>query len=236
MTTLALLGGRLPWLATAPRPTEDARWLAAAVPPLAAGSQVLDVGCGSGMVGLVLALRTPGLQLWGVELQPARVAEARCHAAWANVSARLIEADALTWRAPHPFPVVVSNPPFHAHRRGHHSPNPAKALAHGLPALAPWLQAIRQALAPGGAAYVVLHASLQAELLDYATPHGGTLQLRPLASHPARPPKRLLACWRPNLAVPCAISTLPVVPAYHTPLREAVLRDGACLGAWGYGW
>lgn len=236
MTTLALLGGRLPWLATAPRPSEDASWLAAAVPNLVPGCHVLDLGCGNGMVGLALANRTPGLRLCGIELQPDRVAEARQHAAWAKVSAQVIQADCLTWQAPQPFPVVVSNPPFHARSRGHQSPSPTKTLAHGLPALAPWLRAIRQALAPAGAAYLVLHTALQSDLMTEVTPHGGALQLRPLASHPTRPSKRLLVCWRPNPAQPCQITTLPVIPAYHTPLREAVLRDGASLAAWGYGW
>lgn len=236
MNDLALLGGRLRWLPDAPRPSEDAVWLAAAVPPLAAGTAVLDLGCGNGLVGLALAQWYPGLVLQGLELNPTRVEEARQHAALNGLIATFTLADALTWQAPQRFPVVVCNPPFHALARGHHSPNPAKALAHGLPALTPWLQAILKALTPGGTCYLVLHSSLETALLAEAQTLGGSLHTRPLATHPTRPAKRLLACWRPVPGQVFQVTSLPVVPAYHTPLREAVLRQGGCLAAQGYGW
>jgi len=236
MNDSTLLGGRLRWLPDAPRPSEDAVWLATAVPPLAAGTAVLDLGCGNGVVGLALAQWYPGLVLQGVELNPTRLAEARQHAAINRLPATFTLADALTWQALQRFPVVVCNPPFHATARGHHSPNPAKALAHGLPSLTPWLQAIAKALAPGGACYLILHSSLAPTLLAEAQALGGTLWTRPLASHPTRPAKRFLACWRPAPGQPFQAICLPVIPAYHTPLREAVLRQGGCLAAQGYGW
>jgi tRNA1(Val) A37 N6-methylase TrmN6 len=134
------------------------------------------------------------------------------------------------------FGAILCNPPFHPLARGHTTPNATKALAHGLNSLTPWVASLARLLAAEGAVYLVLHAILQAELVKLAQPLGGTLYTAPLATHASRPPKRMLVCWRPNVGKSFQQLESPLVPAYHTPLREAVLREGQGLAACGYGW
>ncbi len=235
-TEISLLGGRLRWLPTAPRPPEDAFWLAASVGPLPAGTLVLDAGCGNGAAGLALGVRQPEIVLHGIDLQAARIAEATAHAAFGGIQASFTTADLFTWQPAQPFGAIICNPPFHQVARGHRSPNPSKALAHGLANLGPWLQALAQLLAPNGQVCLVLHAALLPELLTLATPYGGTLHTRLLASHPTRPPKRLLACWQPQHLHNFQHINGAIIPIYHTPLRESVLREGQSLACQGYGW
>jgi SAM-dependent methyltransferase len=59
------------------------------------GTRLLEVGCGVGAVLAVLGQEFPGLQLAGVDIEPAQLAFARGHLQRAGVEARLVEADAL---------------------------------------------------------------------------------------------------------------------------------------------
>src|SRR5438034_342912 len=62
---------------------------------LEAGTRVLEVGCGVGAVLAVLGQEFPGLQLFGVDIEPKQLDFARGHLARAGVEATLAEADAL---------------------------------------------------------------------------------------------------------------------------------------------
>ncbi len=240
METFPLLGGQLQWLRQAQRPSEDAFWLAAAANPPAPTATVLDAGCGSGAVGLSLLGRCPQCQLTGLDLNPDRIAEAVEHARLNRLSANFAVADVLADGAASPpksrYAVVLCNPPFHLQKAGFRSINPAKQLAHGLVTLTPWLAALQGYCTREGALYLLLHTALAEPLQQGAQPYGGRLQTRLLASHPARPAKRLLARWAPAAGQPLAYQALPLIPAHHTTLREAVLRGGQSLAALGFGW
>jgi tRNA1(Val) A37 N6-methylase TrmN6 len=236
MNELKLLGERLRWLTQAPRPSEDAFWLAATVPPLAPNTVVLDAACGNGAVGLALAVCQLNLVIHGLELNPTRVAEAHQHALLNGVTADFRQANFLTTPAPQRYRVILCNPPFHLHTRGYHSPDPDKSLAHGLTNLGPWLTALLGHLDPEGAIYLILHSALEAQFHTLTQAHGGVLQTRLLASHPTRAPKRLLARWAPQIGQSFQAHALPPIPTYHTQLREAVLRQGQNLATHGYGW
>lgn len=69
----------------------------------------IDLGCGSGVIGLLLASR--GLEVRGVERQPAWVGLARRNAAESEVSMQVEEGDVRTWSGPG-ADVVVTNPPW----------------------------------------------------------------------------------------------------------------------------
>lgn len=234
--TLPLLGGRLQWLPTAPRPPGDAFWLAASVPSLPAHTRVLDAGCGNGAAGLALAVRQPQVVLQGLDIQSVGIAEAAQHAHASGITAQFTTADLFTWPSTQQFGAILCNPPFHAQARGHTTPSAAKALAHGLSSLAPWVAAWARLLAAEGAVHLILHTALQAELVALARPLGGTLHTALLATHASRPPKRLLVCWQPNASQIFQHLKARLVPAYHTPLREAVLREAQSLASLGYGW
>jgi tRNA1(Val) A37 N6-methylase TrmN6 len=234
--TIPLLGGRLHWLPTAPRPSEDAFWLAACVPLLPSHTRVLDAGCGNGAAGLALAVRQPQVVLQGLDIQAKRIAEATQHAMLDGIDAQFTTADLLVWPTTQQFGAILCNPPFHTLARGHTTPNATKALAHGLDALAPWVASFYRLLAAEGAIHFILHATLQPELVELVQPLGGTLHTAPLATHASRPAKRLLVRWLPNSGHKFQHLEALLVPAYHTPLREAILREGQGLAACGYGW
>ena len=235
---MRLLGGHLSWADDAPRPSEDAFWLAASVPPLPNTTSVLDMGCGAGAVGLALLTRQPHVVLHGIDSDSAMVAHAQQNAALNARRAQFTTADIAHHTPAALYPVIVCNPPFHAVVRGHTAASARKRLAHSLPAagLSPWVNAWARCLAPGGRVYLVLHAALATELATCGHVFGGSLRLAPLASHPSRPPKRMLGCWAPDKTKTFQLITENVVPIHHTPLRLNVLQQGGSLTALLPGW
>jgi ubiquinone/menaquinone biosynthesis C-methylase UbiE len=61
---------------------------------LPAGTRLLEVGCGVGAVLAVLGEEFPGVELWGVDIEPAQLEAAKRHLADRRVAATLVEADA----------------------------------------------------------------------------------------------------------------------------------------------
>lgn len=59
------------------------------------GTRLLEVGCGVGAVLAVLGQEFPGLELTGVDIEPAQLAFARSHLGRSGAEATLVEADAL---------------------------------------------------------------------------------------------------------------------------------------------
>jgi ubiquinone/menaquinone biosynthesis C-methylase UbiE len=59
------------------------------------GTRLLEVGCGVGAVLAVLGQEFPGVDLFGVDVEPKQLAFARRHLERAGVGATLVEADAL---------------------------------------------------------------------------------------------------------------------------------------------
>src|SRR5688572_15114274 len=59
------------------------------------GTRLLEIGCGVGAVLAVLGQEFPGVELFGVDVEPAQLEFARQHLERAGVDATLLEADAL---------------------------------------------------------------------------------------------------------------------------------------------
>ncbi len=113
--------------------TQDPLILAAHV-PLTDNARIVDIGCGCGIIPLILARRQPGLTITGVEIQ----AEL-CDLARDNVIAHGLDKDV---RILHgdirdidrqnirgPADLIVSNPPYRKKGTGRLSPNPQTAMA-----------------------------------------------------------------------------------------------------------
>lgn len=100
----------------------------------AARAKVLDLGCGCGVISLILCYRFPELQLTGLEVQPALAALAHSNAAANNLSARLAvcQGDLRHISAYLPaesFDLVVTNPPYYRSDTGRISQENECALA-----------------------------------------------------------------------------------------------------------
>lgn len=100
---------------------------------VAGAKGVLDIGCGSGLIALMLAQRAPGVYVTGVEIDEAASADAAANSVaspWGD-RVQVVNCDIREFDAElcHPL-LVVSNPPFFTETL--HSPDTARSLArHG---------------------------------------------------------------------------------------------------------
>ena len=112
--------------------------LLAAFVPARPGERVLELGCGAGTAALCLAARVAGLELHGLELQPAYAELARRNAAENGLRARRCTRATCAARRPRcgalVFDHVLANPPFHPaarHRRRRPRPRPRPPRGRG---------------------------------------------------------------------------------------------------------
>lgn len=74
--------------------------------------EILDIGCGSGIVGLLLA-RDRGAKLVGLDVQEEMVHYAKKNAVHNGIDAEFVRADLAAFSHPGKFHLIVSNPPFY---------------------------------------------------------------------------------------------------------------------------
>ncbi len=239
----AFLGGRLRVLQpkTGYRAATDPVLLAAAV-PAAPGEAVLDLGCGVGVAGLCLALRVPGLALWGLELQPAYAALARENALRNGIAATILEGDVARPPAAlraRPFDRVLMNPPwFPPAAPPARDPGRDRAQREDRP-LAAWIDAGLRRLRPGGTLSVIARAERLGDILAALSGRAGSVAVLPLVSRAGRPAGRVIVTAAKGRRGPLALR-FPLVlheGAEHagdfdafTPEASAVLRGGAAIG------
>ncbi|WP_413513276.1 peptide chain release factor N(5)-glutamine methyltransferase [Myroides odoratus] len=99
-----------------PRPeTEElVEWIIASVPkegPL----RILDIGTGSGCIGLTLAKELPHSQVTLMDISPEALQVAQRNAMQLNVQVKLLEQDILLLDHLDTFDIIVSNPPYIRH-------------------------------------------------------------------------------------------------------------------------
>ena len=137
-----------------------------------ATDRVLDLGCGNGAIGLLLAHKHPGVRVVGLEIQPALASRALRGAQVNDLHHRveIVEGDLREIKGLLPqagFDLVLCNPPYREVGRGRLNPDPERSQAkHELLAtLSDVAAAIRYAIAPKGRTCLIYHASRLAELL-----------------------------------------------------------------------
>jgi tRNA1Val (adenine37-N6)-methyltransferase len=235
LTEDAFLGGRITLLQ--PRRGYRAATdpvLLAAFTPVRPGEAVLELGLGAGAAALCLAARAPGLDLHGLELQPAYADLARRNAARNGVRLTVHEGDlramppALRGRS---FDAVLLNPPFH---RGSASPDPGRAAAHTEEAaLADWIDAALRRLRPRGRLCLIHQAGRLGAVLAALEGRAGGAEVLPLAAAPDRAAGRVLVRARKGSRSPLTLHPPLVLhrprpdgglPGGFAPEADAVLR------------
>jgi tRNA1(Val) A37 N6-methylase TrmN6 len=241
LTEDALLGGRVRLLQ--PRSGYRAAIdpvLLAAFAPAAPGQSALDLGCGAGAVSLCLGVRTPGLDLHGLELQPDYAALARANAAANGLSLEVHLGDVLRPPAElraRNFDLVLANPPYHAPDAAA-ARDPGRDAAHreGAARLGDWIDAGLRRLVPKGTLVVVHLAARLGDLLGALDGRAGAVEILPVAPTAGAPATRVLVRARKGsraplrLLAPLALHLEGTGPSpRYTAEAEAVLRNGAGL-------
>lgn len=197
LTRDAFLGGRLRLLQ--PRVGYRAAIdpvLLAAFTPATDGESVLDLGCGAGTAALCLGARVAGLDLHGLEIQPAYADLARRNAAANGIALSVHDGDL---RRPPPdlralsFDLVLTNPPYHPES----APAPLDAgrdVAHreGEASLAAWIDAGLRRLRPGGTLALIHLPERLGDILAALEGRAGTVEILPVAPRADRPARRIL--------------------------------------------
>lgn len=132
----------------------------------------LDLGCGNGVIALVLASRYPLSHWHGLEVQEGLAALARKNVELNGLDRRVMidQGDARTIRKiyqPHHFNNIVFNPPYRKLNSGRINPLPEKAIARHEVAgsLAHFLTAAKYALKPAGRVFTIYPATRMVELI-----------------------------------------------------------------------
>ncbi len=141
-------------------------------------ARVLDLGCGCGIIPLILAWRDPAVQCYGVEIQPELAQLAQRNAERNGLDTRIVilQQDMQELKLVHlggALPLVVSNPPFYATGHGRRNPDAQRARArHEILITLPGLLATaRRMLAKHGRFVLIYPVMRLAELFDSMRHH-----------------------------------------------------------------
>ncbi|MCB2126079.1 MAG: methyltransferase [Rhodobacteraceae bacterium] len=243
ITTDAFLGGRLAIAQPRAgyRAAADPVLLAAAV-PARAGQEVLELGCGAGVASLCLGHRVPGLQLFGLELQPAYAALARRNAAANGQAFEVHEGDLAAMPAAlkaRDFDHVIANPPFFGAGTGTPARDSGRETAQReATPLAAWIGAGLRRLRPGGWLTLIQTAERLPEMLGALGPRAGSITVLPVVPRTGRPAGRIIMLARKGGRAPFRLLSPFVLHegAEHlrdgddySPAARAVLREGGAL-------
>lgn len=193
------------------------------------GETVMDIGCGCGIISLILASRHPGIRVIGIDIQKplAHLAEKNTATNRLDARVKIVHQDVRTLtRADIALPIdrVVSNPPYGKTGAGRLSPDPGRALArHELTLDIPALAAAADTfLSPGGHLHLILPASRIQDLTPALKHRGfGVEWLRRIHFHPRGRADRVILCA--VKAVKASVCVCPPLYLYHadgTPTQE----------------
>lgn len=207
--------------------------LAAAV-PAEMGQSALDLGAGSGAVGLCLAARVPGIRVTAIEQQSQAASLCR-HNVAANeqtVSVSVLEADLADLPDPlhGAFDHVVANPPYIGRREGTRPPDADRAAAHADGDLTVWVDTANRALRPKGWLTLIHRADRFDRIVALLAGRFGAVTLIPLWPKQGAPAKRVIIRARKGVRSPGCVAAGLVLHGQDggfTQEASAVLRDMA---------
>ena len=136
--------------------------------------RALDVGCGSGLIALMLAQRFPEARVTGVEIDTDAAAQAASNvqaSPWAE-RIEVTHADFCTFQSAVPYDLIVSNPPYFMDAL--RPPEPGRSLARHVATLnyETLFARSRVLLASDGRVCVILPVEVEHQAVDAASRSG----------------------------------------------------------------
>lgn len=164
--------------------------------------QVLDIGTGSGLIALMLAQRSEGVQIDAVEIDSASAEQAEENFAHSEFASRLriLHGDFLEIPFKQKYHLIVSNPPFFSEDT--HAPDRRRGMARSefsLP-LDGMLEKCSRLLEDDGKLSLVIPYGRSAEVIGLAVRHGLYLSHRcDVQSSERKAPIRSLLQFSPSI-------------------------------------
>ena len=221
----------------------DAVLLAACLPDRASGL-LLDLGCGSGVVGLGVGARCRDLRVQLVDVDADMVALARHNAVHNGLGGRVT---AFACEVLAPFSerqaqglgadladVILSNPPFHPAGRVQTSPVEPRARAHVLDddGMRQWVKTLHTSLKPKGQFVMIHRPDMLPLLLEAMQGRFGALHIRPVHGKAGRPATRILLSGVKGSRAPLTLLeplVLHETEGRRTPADEAIARGRSLI-------
>lgn len=131
---------------------------------------VLDPGCGTGLLSLMLAQKLPLAHFTGIELHPGSAGDCRENFQASPWSSRLqlLEADFLSISLPQKFDCIICNPPFFISHLPSPDSNRNLALHTAEANLANWLAKLGKCMQPGGRLWLLTDENAVKKVADLA--------------------------------------------------------------------
>ncbi|MCD4650971.1 MAG: methyltransferase domain-containing protein [Candidatus Cloacimonetes bacterium] len=135
---------------------------------------ILDVGCGNGIIALMLARRFPATRITGIDIQPGLINLALKNADCCRVNVDFLKADLRKFSCIDKFNIIVANPPYFAIGSGRMGTDDERnrsrfELDCNLPDV---IDCIARNCKPDGNAYVMYPAMREAQLTEHIRKNG----------------------------------------------------------------
>lgn len=177
------------------------------------GCKILDLGCGCGIIPLILAFRCREIQIIGIEIQ-SQLAELAVKNAEENQMSgriRILNQDIRTTDVSDiqgPADIIVSNPPYIKKKAGRINPDRQKAVARHeiLLDLDQVFSSAFRLLTPRGQLVLIFPAQREADLVQAMKPLDFQLEwVRFIHTQTNGPAKRIVISVRKNFKGPCLV-------------------------------
>lgn len=172
------------------------------------GQTMLDIGCGSGLIALMLAQRFPTGDITGVEIDPVAASEATSNfhnSPWKD-RLSIIQGDITTVYDTLPkgeYDAIVCNPPFFVTGKQSDDTNRSQARHESTLTLTALLKVSNGLLTPTGTISLILPAEREKELEYLAIVHKLSLvRICTVSTVPTKPPRRIMAELSPATGKP----------------------------------